>query len=226
MQQSKRGTNYEPLLNQELAHLLRQHGIEAEAERVLTDVGGNLHRVDILVEFEEHRAAIEAEFAQARTVRDDARKRMPETPLVWCQLPVRHVFEVVCPAYLRDVPESEAPSELAQCNSLEFTLVPRSTDDRVPFGDLVGPRQEAAETRFTGPVGAFADCLQTYWVQTADGASVDETVRTVARAIDYASELLGGRVPVPETVEDSDPAATNALIWLNALVPRAALGPS
>lgn len=143
---------------------------------------------------------------------------MPPTPLVWRQIPVRHVFEVVYPAYLRDLPESEAARELAQCDSLEYTLVPRSTEDRTPFGELVGPFQGALDARPTGPVGSLAECLRNYWVQTATGSSVDETVRTVARAIDYASELLVGRVGGPAAGEESDPPATHALIWLNALL--------
>ena len=39
--------------------------------------------MDVLVELEEHAVAIEAEFAPARTVIADARKRLPEHPLYW-----------------------------------------------------------------------------------------------------------------------------------------------
>lgn len=212
------GTTYEPLLNRALAQLLRQHGLEAEAEQTITDVDGRLHRVDVLVEFEDQSAAIEAEFARARTVRQDAFKRMPETPLIWRELPVKHVFAVVYPQNLRHLPESAAARELATCQELEFTRVPRPADQHIAPGQIAGPSQQAPETRQTGSVAAIAECLRDFWVQTANGSSVEETVTKAARAIDYASELLRNRVPGPESGGDSDPAATHALIWLNALL--------
>lgn len=212
------GTTYEPLLNRALAQLLRQHGLEAEAEQTITDVDGRLHRVDVLVEFEDQSAAIEAEFARARTVRQDAFKRMPETPLIWRELPAKHVFAVVYPQNLRHLPESAAARELATCQELEFTRVPRPADQHIAPGQIAGPSQQAPETRQTGPVAAIAECLRDFWVQTANGSSVEETVTKAARAIDYASELLRNRVPGPESGGDSDPAATHALIWLNALL--------
>ena len=215
---SRSGTTYEPLLNRALAKLLRQHGLEAEAEQAITDPNGRLHRVDVLVEFEDQSAAIEAEFSQARTVHQDASKRMSEVPLIWRNLPVRHVFAVVYPEHLRNLPESEASRELASCEDLEFTKLPRSVANTNLFVRTVGPLQQVPEVRQIGPVSALAESLRDFWVQTANGASVQETVTKAARAIDYASELLCNRVPGTDSGEDSDPAATYALIWLNALL--------
>lgn len=215
---ARTGTTYEPLLNRALAQLLRQYGLEAEAEQSLREVDGSLHRVDVLVEFEDQSAAIEAEFAGARTVRQDALKRITKTPLVWRELPLKHVFTVVYPEYLRNLPESEAIRELATCDQLEFTRVPRPLNERVSAGLTVGPFQELPEAIQTGPVTAIAECLRDFWIQTANGTSVEESVTTAARAIDYAAELLSQRVTGAKDGGDSDPAATHALIWLNALL--------
>ena len=77
--------------------------------------------MDVLVELEEHAVAIEAEFAPARTVIADARKRLPEHPLYWRGLPVACAFTLVYPETLRAVPESQARTQLATCNVLEFS---------------------------------------------------------------------------------------------------------
>lgn len=62
-------TTLETLLNGRLAELLRQQGLEAEAEQPLQDHEGNRHQIDVLVELEEQAVAIEAEFAPARNGR-------------------------------------------------------------------------------------------------------------------------------------------------------------
>ena len=75
-------TTLETLLNGRLAELLRQQGLEAEAEQVLQDHKGNRHQIDVLVALEDQAVAIGAEFAPARTVQADARKRLPAKPLL------------------------------------------------------------------------------------------------------------------------------------------------
>lgn len=111
------GTTLEVILNAELARLLRQHGLEAEAEQSVQS-GGRRHQIDVLVELGERVVGIEAEFAPARTLRADAEQRLPEEPLRWRGLPVTSVFEIVYPERLRKLPESRAREELAVAMTL------------------------------------------------------------------------------------------------------------
>ena len=113
-------TTLETLLNGQLAELLRQQGLEAEAEQVLTDQEGRRHQVDVLVELEEQAIAIEAEFAPAKTVEADARKRLPAKPLLWRGLPIASAFTLCYPQELQKRPESQARKELGERQDLEF----------------------------------------------------------------------------------------------------------
>ena len=113
-------TTLEILLNGRLAELLRQQGLEAEAEQVLKDHKGNRHQIDVLVELEDQAVAIEAEFAPARTVQADARKRLPAKPLLWRGLPISSAFTLVYPQELQKRVESRARKELEERQDLEF----------------------------------------------------------------------------------------------------------
>lgn len=74
------------------------------------------------------------------------------------------------------------------------------------------------EARQRGSVADLAEeCLRDFWVQTADGSSVEEAVAEASRAIDSATAILR-RWSDPEPEAHSDSAATQALIWLNALL--------
>ena len=213
-----RGSTIETLLNAALARLLRRHGLEAEAEQSLRGPDGRLHRVDVLVEMEDHAVAIEAEFESARTVIQDATKRLPDQELVWRGLPIRSAFAVAYPQFLRDRPESEAGDGLANCQAFRFCSVPRPINGGVAIRTFHEMAQGLPGEWHSGTVRMFSDCLHSYWVQTSGDPAVDKVVAEASRSIDFAAEYLRRRVPTPTSGEDSDPGATHALIWLNALL--------
>lgn len=201
-------------LNLALADQLRRQGLEAEAEQRLRTVGG-WHQVDVLVELGDCAAAIEAEFAPARTVLDDARKRLPDPPLVWRGLTVDLVFLLVYPERLKHGPESKASAALSGCGSLEFALVKRrGVADGTPhtLAAVIGTKQ-------TGSVTTLAEYLHGYWIRTAKGGSVEDSVELASFAIERAASILRrASGPHPLAAADSDPHATSALIWLNVLL--------
>lgn len=208
------GTTLEVILNAELARLLRQHGLEAEAEQSV-QAGGRRHQIDVLVELGERAVAIEAEFAPARTLRADAEQRLPEAPLRWRGLPVTSVFEIVYPERLKKLPESRAREELASCEDLEFQQLARRTAG-IAFAE---PPSNASATRVRGSLTGFAECLHDYWIRTAAGGPVEETVELASEAIQVATEVLQRDPNLQQPKSgDSDPHATTALIWLNALL--------
>lgn len=228
------GNTSEILLNGVFADLLRQRGLEAEAEQSLKDSKGKRHQVDILVELDENAVAIEAEFAPARTVQSDARKRVSGDCLYWRGLPVTCVFTVVYPASLKSVPESQAKKKLAKCGDLEFSRVMRS-DDSLRTPDLFGYSGEQGSSflhvsdqaghyivdqqKQSGSVGALSDMLHNFWIRAESGTGIEETVQETSIAITRASEILRNAPDLDLNIdEDSDPAATSALIWLNALL--------
>ena len=206
------------ILNGALAELLRREGLEAEAEQLI-GATQRRHQVDVLVELGESAIAIEAEFAPARTVLLDAENRLPERPIEWRGLTVDSVFALVYPESLRGLPESQARGALAACNSLEFALVDRqeSIDVRGEAGD--GASSFSTGDRQRGSVSTLAEYLHDYWIRTAKGGSVEETVALASSAIERAASILK-RAPSPHplAMADSDPEATSALIWLNALL--------
>ena len=218
MPAAAQGNTPEFFLNGALADLLRRQGLEAEAEQSLC-AGQRRHQVDVLVELGEYAIAIEAEFAPARTVLDDAEKRLPERPLVWRGLTVDSVFALVYPESFRRLPESQARRALKACNSLEFNLVERreSIDPRDETGN--GSPSFSLRARQVGSVSTLAEYLHDYWIRTAMGGSVEETVQLASSAIERAASILKRATsPHPLAMADSDPEATSALIWLNALL--------
>ena len=213
------GNTWEPLLNQALAQRLRELGLEAQAEQSVRDPTGRRHQVDVLVELDDDAIAIEAEFAPAATVRADARKRLPVRPVVWRGLPVRSVFTVIYPESLQHIPESLAGENLAQCETLTFCQGVRRDDgaggQRTLFNDPDG--DTIWRTPQTGSPRALADLLHDFWIRTSEAITIEATVEKASRAIATASEILA-RAPTMRGDEDSDPPATCALIWLNALL--------
>ena len=209
-----RGNTREIVLGVALAQLLRERGLEAEAEQSLTSKARR-HQVDVLVELSEFAIAIEAEFAPGRTVRDDAEKRLPKTSLLWRGLSIEFVFALVYPESLKAVPESQAREALARIDSLRFAIVSRrdTSESPVKNGDhLLGTWQR-------GGVPVLAEYLHDFWVRNAKGGSVEGTISLASTAIEEAAEVLR-RSPGRQSIAaaDSDPEATCALIWLNALL--------
>lgn len=212
-------TTLETLLNGRLAELLRQQGLEAEAEQVLRDHKGNRHRIDVLVELEEQVIAIEAEFAPAITVEDDAKKRLPGKPLLWRGLPISSAFTLVYPQELQKSVESRARKELEKRQDLRFAqLLPVEIDSRQePFPNVT--EQGTAIGATSGSVSTLAECLHSFWLRADRGNLVEQTIEEAASAVSRAAECLR-RSPAlhPHAGADSDAAATSALIWLNALL--------
>ena len=212
------GNNPKFILNGALADLLRREGLEAEAEQSIR-AGDRQHQVDVLVELGEYAIAIEAEFAPARTVLADAEKRLPGRPLVWRGLTVDAVLALLYPESFRRLPECQARGALAACNSLEFALVGRrdSVDARDETGD--GTPSFSSGARQVGSVSTLAEYLHDYRIRTAKVGSVEETVKLASSAIERAASILKRATsPHPLGMADSDPEATSALIWLNALL--------
>ena len=209
------GNTAETTLNAELAALLRGHGFEAEAEQSIR-LASQRHQVDILVELGEVAVAVEAEFEPGRTVLAAAEKRLPRRPLYWRGLAIDAVFALVYPKELQQMPESRARAELAKRSDLVFEWV----DSRVAGDATEGAAAELpVRTTHTGSVATLAEFLHNFWIQNSRGGSVDETVEQASTAIEQATVILrraSGSHPLQDV--DSDPEATSALIWLNALL--------
>ena len=210
-----RGNTAEVVLNAELAAQLRRHGLEAEAEQSLR-LRSNRHQVDLLVELGDVAVAIEAEFAPGRTVLEDAEKRLPDNPLYWRGLVIDFVFALVYPKELQGMPESRARAELPRRNDLVFSWVERRESTGAQH---VGLPEYIIRGRQNGSVATLAELLHDFWIRSAKGGSVEDAVRQASLAIEQASATLR-RAAQPHPLEDvdSDPEATSALIWLNALL--------
>ena len=217
---SKRtGTTHEPLLNGAVAEQLRQLGLEAQAEQTVSDSDGRLHRVDVLIELDDDSIAIEAEFAPARTVRGDARKRLPSRPLHWRGLPVTSVLTLVYPEALQRIPESDSPDHLRRSEAIIFAQGIRNEHADARQVDLFPDRDGDIAWRPSqrGSLRELAELLHDFWIRTSRAVSIDETVAKASRAISTASEILA-RAPAMQVDKEADRAATCALIWLNALL--------
>ena len=213
------GTTHEPLLNRAVAEQLRQLGLEAQAEQTVTDSDGRRHRVDVLIELDDDAVAIEAEFAPARTVRSDARKRLPSHALHWRGFPVTSVLTLVYPNALQKIPESDSPQRLRQCEALTFAQAIRSEHADARQRELFPDREGDIAWRpsQSGSLRELAEVLHDFWIRTSRAVSIDETVAKASRAISTASEILA-RAPAMRVDNAGDRAATCALIWLNALL--------
>lgn len=202
------GNTPEPTLNTHLAHLLRRMGLEAESEQRVRDAAGKHHQLDVLIELDDDAIALEAEFAPASSVRDDASKRLQLSPLYWRGLPVTSASTVVYPESMRRIPESEAATALADTCELEFAQVIRA--DRTQAIEW-GPTQ-------TGRVRDLAETLHNFWVHTGQAVKIQDVVDLASQAIATAAATLERAPSLRQIEQDSDPAATCALIWLNALL--------
>ena len=202
------GNTTEPTLNTHLAHLLRRMGLEAESEQRVRDAAGKHHQIDVLIELDDDAIALEAEFAPASSVRDDAIKRLQLSPLYWRGLPVTSAFTVVYPESMQRIPESDAADELASTHDLAFAQIIRS--DRTQAIEW-GPTQ-------TGSVRDLAETLHNFWVRTSQAVNIQDTVDMASQAIATAAETLARAPSLQQIEQDSDPPATCALIWLNALL--------
>lgn len=200
------GNTTEPTLNTHLAQLLRRMGLEAESEQRVRDASGRHHQVDVLIELDDDAIALEAEFAPARSVRDDASKRLQLSALYWRGLPITSAFTVVYPESMRRIPESDAADALANTHELAFAQG-TCADSTITWR----PAQ-------TGSVRDLAETLHNFWVHTSQAVNIQDVVDMASRAIATAAETLARAPSLRQIEKDSDPSATCALIWLNALL--------
>lgn len=200
------GNTTEPTLNTHLAQLLRRMGLEAESEQRVRDASGRYHQVDVLIELDDDAIALEAEFAPARSVREDASKRLQLSALYWRGLPVTSAFTVVYPEAMRRIPESDATDALAHTHDLAFAQG-TCADSVITWR----PSQ-------TGSVRDLAETLHNFWVHTSQAVNIQDMVDMASRAIATAAETLARAPSLRQIEKDSDPSATCALIWLNALL--------
>ena len=189
----------EPAYNLALARLLRHEGLNAQGEQRHT-FGQARGQADVLLDFDDYAVVIEAEFGAP--ARADADKRFPpDQPAMVDGLPLRLAVAVGYPRRLADLPESDTDSNLAAAKDLEISYR--------YYGD-----EWSDDT--VGGVALLAEQLRNYWVQSDNGARIEEIVQKASTAIDQVAEVLA-RLDRNRGREPESPG-TKALIWLNALV--------
>ena len=179
-----------------LARLLREEGLNAEAEQ--SRRFGNRHgQADVLVDFDDYAVVIESEFGDP--ARADAEKRLPkDKPAIVNGLEVRLVVAVGYPSTLSRLPESDTHKSLSDCRSLRIAY------------RYFGEQWSSEES---GSVMDIAETLRNHWIRSDNGAGIEQIVQRVAHAINDASNIVG-----QDNSNDQDEPATKALIWLNALM--------
>jgi len=200
-------------MNTRTAVLLREYGLDAEAEQRIPDTTASrrqFHQMDIAVGVGDESVAIEAEFDPARTVLDEAESRLPpllQGPLYWRGLEVTRAVAVVYPHGFNLLRESEASRRLGSATGLRFRVIER---------DVAGVLVHGIE--HTGTVRDLGDLLLSFWTQQRAADNVERIVGEASAAIDLARGILADDPYLNRPHDDSDPAATCALIWLNALL--------
>ena len=121
-------------------------------------------------------------------------------------LPLRLAVAVGYPERLADLPESDTDANLAA--AADLTVSYRYYKD-----------EWGADT--VGTVALLAEQLRDFWVQSDNGARIDEIVQAAATAIDEVADVLA-RLDRDRGLEPESPG-TKALIWLiRAGLPRVA----
>ena len=185
--------------NLALARLLRHEGLNAQGEQRQM-FGQARGQADVLLDFEDYAVVIEAEFGAP--AKADADKRFPAAqPAMVGGLPLRLAVAVGYPERLADLPESDTDSNLAAATDLAISYR--------YYGDEWGADA-------VGTVASLAEQLRNYWVQSDNGARIEEIVQKASMAIDQVAEVLT-RLDRDRGLEPESPG-TKALIWLNALV--------
>ena len=159
--------------NLALARLLRHEGLNAQGEQrhIFGQARG---QADVLLDFDDYAVVIEAEFGAP--AKADADKRFPpDQPAMVGGLPLRLAVAVGYPERLADLPESDTDSNLAAATDLGISYR--------YYGDEWG-----AVT--VGTVASLAEQLRNYWVQSDNGARIEEIVQKASTAIDQVAEVL------------------------------------
>ena len=189
----------EEAYNFALARLLRHEGLNAQGEQ-RQKFGSMRGRADVLLDFDDYAVVIEAEFGEP--AKSDADKRFPPgQPAMVGGLPIRLAVAVGYPERLAELPESETDSNLA--SAADLTIAFRY------YGDEWGADE-------IGTVASLAEQLRNYWVQSDNGARIEQIVQIASDGIDQVAQVLA-RLDRDRGREPESPG-TKALIWLNALV--------
>ena len=195
-------TTKETSLNSKLAECLRQYGLDALEEQTLRSDSGQLHQVDVLVNLDEYAVALEAEYAP-QDGKADATKRLTDPPLEWRGVPVDVAYAIAYPANIKNLPPPLAYEELFRTDNLRFKHLSRAS------GTWSAPA--------TGAVSELADVLHDFWTQSDNGQDIYDVAELASVAIGKATNFLEHHHK-ESGEKDSDPAATKALVWLNALL--------
>ena len=193
-------------LNGKLAEYLRQEGLDAVEEQTLQEANGKRHQVDVLVDLDEYAIAIEAEFAP-KDGRKDAESRLVDPPLLWRGVPVEASYALRYPKRLQEMLPDNSYQELRSAS--DITIAYRTRTSVLNTDDGWIPLTQAN-------VSTLADTLRDWWSKADGGSDIDSVVSMASSAIENASAILD-RVP-QYGEKNSDPAATKALVWLNALL--------
>lgn len=198
----KEGNTREDVLNVELAKQLRRRGVSAFEEQGYSAPEGS-GVIDIAVDMGEFCVAIEAEWEiGAAPARADADKRLPDPPIMFQGKPIIAAYAVGYPNQWRYLNPAEAYRELGATGELQVSH---------RFGNEPW-----------SPVGSFgvddlANHLLDFWTKTSSGREVDRIAKKASLVISLSAEVFNAHYK--QTGEKgSDPAATKALIWLNALL--------
>ncbi len=199
----KEGQTREEALNVELAKQLRRRGVSAFEEQGYSTLEGETGVIDIAVDMGEFCVAIEAEWEKgADPGKKDADKRLRTPPILFQGKPIIAALAVGYPNQWSFLYPAQAYQKLADTD--ELRVAHRFRDESwSPLGSF--------------SIDDLAFHLLDFWTKTSSGREVDRIAKKVSDVIDQSAEILesaGG-----ETGEKgSDPAATKALIWLNALL--------
>ena len=140
-------------------------------------------------------------------MKQDALKRLPASqPLLWRGEPITRAFTLIYPQQWKKMPPSASAPLLEACQTLEFQQATRSNGSVVWAGAQ------------RGSVRDLADLLLSCWTQSRKATPIDQIVQQASNAIDAAAATLRNDPYLNQPHDDSDPAATCALVWLNALL--------
>lgn len=199
----KEGQTREDVLNVELAKQLRQRGVSAFEEQGYSTLEGEEGVIDVAVDMGEFCVAVEAEWEKgADPAKEDVDKRLRTPPILFRGKPIIAALAVAYPNQWRYLNPAKACKKLAATG--ELRVAHRFRDE--PWG----------------PLGSFsiddlAFHLLDFWTKTSSGRDVDRVAKKASDVIDQSAKILesaGGEAGE----KGSDPAATKALIWLNALL--------
>ena len=191
MQEAK---NVESTVNVHLADVLRSNGVLAsEEQRVASG------QPDVIVDAGPSCAVIEAEFEPARTVKEDALKRVGT---MWKGKLVDRLYTVAYPEKLKTCPANKLKSALEETRDL-----------RIEYKD--SDRPSSWQTIDANSVESLAKLLKDHWVKQDGSKEIDGIVQRMSEAIEQAAGIL---MRTEAMVDPNEEAGITALVWLNAML--------